>query len=624
VSDHSISSKLTRMSMIVSASVLICCCAGFIGYELVTFRRVAAQQLSTDADIIAINVTPAMLFSDPGAAAETLSGLRASPTVAAAAVYTSDGRLFAKYGRSPNVPVRLPLAGSTDRIEGNELIVLRRIVADRKPIGMIYIRSDFSEILRRLRSYALIVIGVLAASFALALAVSSALQKRIAAPLLALSDTARTIATKHDYSVRALTRSNDEIGTLSSAFNEMLQQIEEQNATLQESERHFRELADAMPQIVWTSDGAGKPEYINQQWFDYSGAAAGPVEEFGWPAITHPDDLQAYVEARAKSFETGMPFTKELRLRRASDGSYRWHLARALPVRDKRGQVIRWFGTYTDIDDQKRAETAIREVNADLEGRVIERTEKLMIANAELESFSYSVSHDLRSPLRAIDGYARIFEEDYGTTLDDEGRRLLTVIRSEARRMGILIDDLLAFSQLGRKSLNRNEVDLAQMANEIVSEERKRYPNKEIHFVFGEMPMALADSGAIRQVVFNLIANAVRYAKRDQLVHIEIGGRTDGDRNVFWVSDHGIGFDMRYAEKIFGVFQRLHSNAEIEGTGVGLAIVQRIVERHGGRVWAESEVGKGSTFFFTLPVAQTEDQNPEVANERSGNSAGRG
>jgi PAS domain S-box-containing protein len=629
VRNHSISSKLTRMSMIVSASVLVCCSAGFLGYELVTFKRVAAEQLSTDADIIAFNITPAMLFNDPAAAADTLSSLRAIPSIAAAAVYTSDGRLFAKYGsdsvrQSPKLPDRLLMSGSTDRIEGNALIVLRRIVADGKPIGMIYIRSNFSEIPRRLRSYALIVFGVLAASLALAMAVSSALQKKIAAPLLALSDTARTVASKHDYSVRALTQSSDEIGTLSSAFNDMLQQIEEQNATLQESERNFRELADAMPQIVWTSDGAGEPEYINQQWFDYSGVAAGSVEKFGWPAATHPEDIQAYLLARAKSVEDGVPFSKELRIRRASDGSYRWHLARALPVRDKRGQVIRWFGTFTDIDDQKRAEAAVREVNAGLEQRVMERTEKLTIANAELESFSYSVSHDLRSPLRAIDGYARIFEEDYGTTLDDEGRRLLTVIRSEARRMGILIDDLLAFSQLGRKSLNRNEVDLAQMANEIVSEERRRYPNKEIHFVFGDMPMALADSGAIRQVVFNLIANAVRYAKRDQPVHIELGGRADGDRNLYWVSDHGIGFDMRYAEKIFGVFQRLHSNAEIEGTGVGLAIVQRIVERHGGRVWAESEIGKGSTFFFTLPLAEDRVENPEVVNERSGNSAGRG
>jgi len=410
-------------------------------------------------------------------------------------------------------------------MEGNALVVLRRIVAHRKPIGMIYIRSDSSEMRQRLRSYALIVFGVLAVSFALALAVSSALQKKIAAPLLALSDTARTIATKHDYSVRALTGSSDEIGTLSLAFNDMLQQIEEQTATLQ------------------------------------------------------------------------------------------------------------------------RAEAAVREVNADLERHVMERTEKLTIANAELanaestlrdravaleaanselESFSYSVSHDLRSPLRAIDGYARIFEEDYKATLDDEGRRLLSVIRSEARRMGILIDDLLAFSQLGRKSLNLRAVDLGRMAGEIVSEKRRRYPNKEINFVAGDMPKALADSGAIRHVVFNLIANAVRYAKRDQPVHIEVGGRTDGDRNLYWVSDRGIGFDMRYAEKIFGVFQRLHSNAEIEGTGVGLAIVQRIVERHGGRVWAESEIGKGSTFFFTLPLVEDGIEHPEVANERSGNSAGRG
>jgi PAS domain S-box-containing protein len=371
------------MSMIVSAAVLVCASAGFIEYGLVSFRRVAAAQLATNADIIAINVTPAMVFNDPAAAADTLSGLRASPTIVAAAVYTSDGNLFAKYG-APNVPDRLQMTDSSDRMNENALIVLRRIVADGKPIGTIYIRSDSSEMRSRLRGYALIVFAVLAVSFALALAVSSALQKKIAAPLLALSETARTIASKRDYSVRALTRTDDEIGTLGDAFNDMLQQIEQQNATLQESERNFRELADAMPQIVWTSGGAGEPEYINRQWFDYTGVVQGPGEKFGFSAAAHPEDLQDYLDARAKSFETGVPFTKELRLRRASDDSYRWHLARALPVRDKDGRIIRWFGTFTDIDDQKRAEAAVREVNADLERRVLERTEKLTIANAEL------------------------------------------------------------------------------------------------------------------------------------------------------------------------------------------------------------------------------------------------
>ena len=631
--------------MIVSASVLVCCCAGFIGYELFTFKRVAVQQLSTDADIIAFNVTPAMLFNDPAAAADTLAGLRASPTIAAAAVYTSDGRLFAKYGsdprrQSPNLPDRLQMTGSSNRIEGNALIVLRRIVSDGKPIGMIYIRSNFSEIPRRLRSYALIVFGVLVASFALALAVSSALQKKIAAPLLALSDTARTIASKHDYSVRALTRSSDEIGTLGAAFNEMLQQIEEQNATLQKAEAAVREvntdlerrvlertekLTIANAELAKAEEGlrrfftvslemlaiAGFDGYfkrLNPAWETVLGYPLQELYDRPFLDFVHPDDREVTTAEAARLADGNLTVHFENRYR-CADGSYRWLLWNAvgLPEEEK------IFAAASDITERKQLESTLQD-----------RATALEHANRELESFSYSVSHDLRSPLRAVDGYARIFEEDYASSVDDEGRRLLSVIRGEARRMGVLIDDLLAFSQVGRRSLSANEVDLGRMAGDIIAEKRRRYPDRQINFVAREAPLAFADSNAIRHVVFNLIANAVKYSKPEAAVDIEFGGRADGDHNLYWVADHGIGFDMRYADKIFGVFQRLHTNDRIEGSGVGLAIVQRVVERHGGRVWAESEIGKGTTFFFTLPFAQNKIENTEIANERSGNPAGRG
>ena len=190
--------------------------------------------------------------------------------------------------------------------------------------------------------------------------------------------------------------------------------------------------------------------------------------------------------------------------------------------------------------------------------------------------------------------------------------------------MGVLIDDLLGFSRLSRQSLSWVHVDLGEMSGEIIAEKRRRYPDRNIEFVDGDAPIARADRSAIRHVLFNLIANAVKYGKPEGAIHIEFGGRQSEDHNLYWVRDQGIGFDMRYAEKIFGVFQRLHSDGEIEGSGVGLAIVQRIIQRHGGRVWAEGEPGKGAVFFFTLPVTQIEIQETELINERSGNSAGRG
>ena len=235
---------------------------------------------------------------------------------------------------------------------------------------------------------------------------------------------------------------------------------------------------------------------------------------------------------------------------------------------------------------------------------VSERTGELQRANRELEGFSYSVSHDLRAPLRAIDGYARILEEDYATLLGDDGQRYLGVIRSETRRMGELIDDLLAFSQLGRKSLVPVSLDLGALSQEIVEEFRRSHRESTVDLHVGDLPAATADRAMIRQVLVNLLSNAVKYStkKREGPIVIEMSGETNGAENIYIIRDHGVGFDMRYVGKLFGVFQRLHSAEEFEGTGVGLAIVERIIARHGGRVWAEGRVGEGATFSFALPV----------------------
>ena len=228
---------------------------------------------------------------------------------------------------------------------------------------------------------------------------------------------------------------------------------------------------------------------------------------------------------------------------------------------------------------------------AELEARVKERT-------AELESFSYSVSHDLRAPLRAVDGYARMLEEDYNERLDAEGRRLLGVVRDSAARMGRLIDDLLAFSRLGRQDPVRRRIDMNLLVKETIAEVRG---DSAAMVECAALPAADADPAMLKQVWVNLIGNALKYSSKRDAARVEIGGREDARERVYWVRDNGAGFDMRYAEKLFGVFQRLHRAEEFPGTGVGLAIVHRVVTRHGGRVWAEGRPGEGACFFFSLP-----------------------
>jgi signal transduction histidine kinase len=253
-------------------------------------------------------------------------------------------------------------------------------------------------------------------------------------------------------------------------------------------------------------------------------------------------------------------------------------------------------------------DTALREtqeslwcLNADLEQRVDERTRKLKEANKELEAFSYSVSHDLRAPLRAIDGFSRILLEDYGEKLDDAGKRVLDVIRNNTQNMGRLIDDLLAFSRLSRKQLEASHVDMHCLASDVFQQLQPAFADQNIQFDLAPLPPTEGDPALIRQVFVNLLSNAAKYSRPRSQSVIEVNGYRENGDCVYYVKDNGVGFDMTYAKKLFGVFQRLHSVEEFEGTGVGLAIVQRIVHRHGGRVWADAKLNEGATFFFSLP-----------------------
>lgn len=267
-----------------------------------------------------------------------------------------------------------------------------------------------------------------------------------------------------------------------------------------------------------------------------------------------------------------------------------------------------------DVTDRKQAEAQIRQLNHDLEARA----QHLEQANKELEAFSYTVSHDLRAPLRAIDGFSRILIEDFAPSLDASAQRYLGIVQQNALQMGALIDDLLAFSRLNRQSMRKQPVDLAKLAHEVIdalkSEVEGEGADHQVEFVVGDLPVCEADPALLRQVFSNLFSNAVKYSRKRDHAVITVGCVNDtndvndantangsnGKQPVIYVKDNGVGFDMRYASNLFGVFQRLHRAEDYEGTGVGLATVQRIVQRHGGRIWAEAEPDKGATFYFTL------------------------
>ena len=291
---------------------------------------------------------------------------------------------------------------------------------------------------------------------------------------------------------------------------------------------------------------------------------------------------------------------RQIRIRRLNADWQRVISYGGMLVHDSAGNPMMAIVTIDDITDHKRREEEVRQLNAELEQRVVRRTAELEAANRELEAFSYSVSHDLRAPLRAVDGFSQAVLEDYGPQLPEEGRRYLNTIRQSAQRMGELIDDLLTFSRLSRQQLNTRKVDTGNLVRNVLQELNRQLEGRQVDVRIQDLPFCRADPALLKQVWINLLSNALKFTSRRGDAVVEIGCDQKSDQNVFFVRDNGTGFDMQYSDKLFGVFQRLHRAEDFEGTGVGLAIVQRVINRHGGRVWAEGSPDRGATFYFTL------------------------
>jgi signal transduction histidine kinase len=473
-----IARKLTRMNMLASGTALLLAFVVLMVYDFVTFRSAMLATRSIQAQIVGANTVSALTFDDPATAERTLAALKAAPQIEGAGLYRPDGTPFASYRRDPDVaPLVLPPvpadAGESSLFSGFRLHLIRKVMLDGKPIGIVYIRSNVDEIVARLRRDAVLLGSVLLVSMTGAFLVSYFARRSISDPIAALAELANRVSTERDYSLRSTSTGQGEVGVLIASFNEMVEHIEQRDRDLRESH--------------------------------------------------------------------------EL-----------------------------------------------------LEQRVQQRTTELRTANKELEAFCYSVSHDLRSPLRAIDGFSQAILEDSAGALDAESQGHLARIRAATQRMGTLIDDLLNLSRISRAELHTEVVDMSALARTVIADLAALQPARQVDVTIEDGMSAVGDPRLLRQVLENLLGNAWKFTSRQPAARIEMTAATSDSGTTYTVKDNGAGFDPAHAGRLFGAFQRMHAMTDFPGTGVGLAIVERIVHRHGGEIKADAEVGRGATFFFTL------------------------
>ena len=609
--------------MLISGIVLFMTCAAFFVYEYITAREMMRRQISTLGQIIATNSTAALAFDNERDAAEMLNALKAETNIKAAALYDEDGRLFAKYPATipefylPKHPGRLGYYFTDPFLEGFHVVE-----QDGMRLGTIFLRSDMQAMYQRFLLYGIIAVVFIVISFIFAWFISKKLQQSISTPILQLADTAKIVSDEQNYSVRAIKRSDDEVGLLTDAFNHMLTRIGIQNAeitglnqnleskvrdrtrelemaneALIEQTTFSRNILDSSVDLIAVFDTELKYVTLNKQGEETYKISQDEI--IGrYVADVFPQTLQSGMVDDLKRALKG-EFVRHVNYK--SGVTERHYENFYIPLKDKDGNVNRIVTIAHDITDIMQANEKLQAVNTELEK-----------SNRELEQFAYVASHDLQEPLRKIQTFTELGELHMN---DPEVlKRYLGKVSSSAQRMTELIKAVLNYSRLSKSENEFVEVDLNNILQNIYVDLELLIQEKEAVINNDTLPVTFGIPLQLYQLFINLITNSLKFSERKPEINITFeyvkgkdvndveGIAKDRDYIKITFTDNGIGFDQKFSEKVFSIFQRLHSDKRIEGTGIGLAVCKKIVENHQGYITVKSEPKKGSSFFIYLPV----------------------
>ncbi len=578
---NSLSKKLTTMNMLVSGGALLFASVAFFAYEFAAYRTNVILARGTEAQIVAANTVSPLIFNDPKSAENTLAALRASKHVTYAGVYTTKGDFFAGYWRAqPGKPYPLPPSALLQKqfswFENGEFALAQTIEFQGKPVGIVYIRSDLDAVKDRLRSYAIILLGILGVSLIGALALSRLAQRAISQPILRLAEIAGTVSRDKNFKVRApASGDHDEVAVLTKAFNEMLAGLQKRDSDLLESERQFRTLADSIPQLAWMAEPSGDLFWYNHRWYEFTGTTPEEMAGWGWQSVHDPEKLPEVVIKWRNSLATGEPFEMIFPLRGA-DGAYRQFLTLAMPVRDAQNRIVRWFGTNTDITEQQRSQEALRQ------------TEKL----AATGRLAASIAHEINNPLEAVTNLVYLARKQPLNV-----QKYLKLADEELDRIAQITKNTLGFY---RDSASPSEVNISQILEEVQGLYARKLLFKKITLRadYGDEIKIVGFPGEVRQIFANLTANAIEAIPENGCLTIRASKvRAEGPTGRAGVRvtflDNGPGIAPAHRQKIFEPF---YTTKKDVGTGLGLWLTLGLVTKHTGSLRMRSSVEPGRTW----------------------------